>query len=140
MGISASGGGGPLDYSACEGRLTLTSGTPVTTSDVTAATTLYFTPYTGNRIGLNNGSAWQVHTFTELSIAIPATTDTNYDVFVYDNSGTPTLELLAWSDATTRATAIAFNGGVYVKSGDATRRYLGTIRTPQASRGSVRTV
>ena len=109
MGISASGGGGPIDYSACEGRLTLTSGTPVTSSDVTAATTLYFAPYKGNRIGLNNGSAWQVHTFTELSIAVPATTDTNYDVFVYDNNGTPTLELLAWSDATTRATGIVFN-------------------------------
>lgn len=28
---------------ACHGRLTLTSATPITTSDVTAATTVYFT-------------------------------------------------------------------------------------------------
>src|SRR6185436_9706895 len=40
----------------CDGRLTLTSGTPVTTGDVTAATTLYFTPNGGNQIALYTGS------------------------------------------------------------------------------------
>ena len=40
------------------GRLTLTSGTPVTTNDVTAATTIYYTPYKGNAIQLYNGTNW----------------------------------------------------------------------------------
>jgi len=33
-----------------------------------------------------------------------------------------------WTDDTTRATALTTQDGIYVKNGDATRRYLGTIR------------
>lgn len=51
------------------GRLTLTSGTPVTTSDVTNAATLYYTPYIANTIGLWNGISWQNLTFLETSLA-----------------------------------------------------------------------
>jgi len=116
----------------CDGRLTLTSGTPVTTSDVTAATTLYFTPYKGNNLSLYNitHDEWVFYEFSELSISLAGkTADTNYDVFVYDNSGTLTLELVAWSDATTRATALATQDGLYCKTGELNKRYLGTIRT-----------
>jgi len=112
------------------GRLTLTSGSPVTTSDVTAATSVYFTPYLGNRISLYNGSSWKIHQFTERTLSLSGfAADTNFDIFLYNNSGTLTLEAVAWTDGTTRATALAVQDGVYVKSGDATRRYLGTIRT-----------
>ena len=38
-------------------RLTLTTATPVTTSDVTGATTLYLTPYSHNCIGLYDGTS-----------------------------------------------------------------------------------
>lgn len=118
----------------CNGRLTLTSGTAVTTSDVTAATTLYFTPYQGNRIALYDGSTgWALLTFTELNIAVPATTSTMYDVFVYNNSGTAALELLAWTNDTTRATALTLQNGVYVKTGATTRRYVGSFRTTTVS-------
>ena len=116
------------------GRLTLTTGVPVTSSDVTAATTLYFSPYNGNQIALYDGSsAWSIYEFSELSISLSGkTADTNYDVFLYDNSGTLTLELVAWSSSgagsSTRATAITLQNGVYVKSGSTTKRYLGTIR------------
>jgi hypothetical protein len=73
--------------------------------------------------------AWQVNQFTERSISLAGlTANTNYDVWIYDNSGTITLELLAWASATARATALAYQDGILVKSGDATRRYLGTIR------------
>jgi hypothetical protein len=42
----------------------------------------------------------------------------------------PTLELLAWTNDTTRATAIVLTTtGAYTKSGDLTRRYLGSFRT-----------
>jgi hypothetical protein len=117
----------------CNGRLTLTTGVSVTTADVTAATTLYFTPHEGNRIGLYDGSAWNLRTFTEKSIAVPATTSQMYDVFVYDNAGTPTLELLAWTNDTTRATALTTQDGVLVKTGAATRRYVGSFRTTGVS-------
>ena len=128
MGLGVSGGGAAR-FSICEGRLTLTTGTPVTTSDVTAAITLYFAPFGGNLVGLHNGMNWNVYSFTEKSISIPASTDTNYDVFLYNNAGTLTPETLAWTNDTTRATALGTQDGVYVKSGDSTRRYLGTIRT-----------
>lgn len=113
----------------CQGRLTLTTGVPVTTAAVTGATTLYFTPYKGNAISLYDGvSRWDVLTFTERSITLVGLTASKpYDVFAYNNAGTVTLELLVWTDATNRATALAFQDGIYVKSGATTRRYLGTI-------------
>ena len=117
------------------GRLTLTTGVSVTTSDVTAATTLYYALHNHDRIWIydTGESRWKLHTFTERSISIPSTTDTNYDVFLYDNAGTLTIELVAWTNDTTRATAIVKQNGTYVKSGDASRVYLGTIRTTGVS-------
>jgi hypothetical protein len=117
----------------CAGRLTLTTGVPVTTADVTAATTLRFTPYKGASIGLYDGSQWNLRTFSELSIAVPATTSQMYDVFVFDNSGTAALELLAWTNDTTRATALTTQDGIYVKTGALTRRYVGSFRTTAVS-------
>jgi len=112
------------------GRLTLTTGVPVTTSSVAAATTLYYTPYIGNKISLYNGYEWLFHEFDELSLSLSGyTADTNYDIFMYNNSGTLTLESTAWSTATARATEITRLEGIYTKSGSTTRRYLGTIRT-----------
>lgn len=118
-----------LDIGVCQGRLTLTSGTAVTTSDVTAAATLYFTPFKGNRIALYDGADWTVFAFTERSIAVPAVATQMYDVFVYNNAGVLTLELTAWTNDTTRATALTLQDGVYVKTGATTRRYLGSFRT-----------
>ena len=60
-----------------EGRLSLTSGTAITTSDVSSQTTLYYTPYNGNRIELYDGSAWSSLTFTERSILGTVTTNGN---------------------------------------------------------------
>lgn len=116
-----------------QGRLTLTSNVPVTTSDVTAATTLYYTPFNGNKISLFNGTDWDALTFTQLSIAVPSTTNTMYDVFIYNNAGVATLELTAWTNDTTRTTALTTQDGIYVKSGGLTRRYVGTIRTTGVS-------
>lgn len=115
----------------CQGRLTLTTATPVTSADVTAATTIYFTPYKGNLLALYDGSTkWTVYPFTEISLALGTLTNAlPYDVFVYDNAGTPTLEFLAWTNATARATALTTQNGIYVKTGDTTRRYLGTFYT-----------
>jgi len=197
--------------SICQGRLTLTSGLPVTTADVVNATTILFTPYKGNLISLYNGK-WFTYEFLETPISISGlVANTMHDIFAYNNFGVMALELVAWNspatftvtsitnasprvvsttdttglalgdlatiygntdalnnatwrvgtvvvntsfqllnlDGTnsaasgsvgtggnwnqkydltmTRATALAFQDGVYVKSGDPTRRYLGTI-------------
>jgi hypothetical protein len=124
-----------LPLSECGGRLTLTTAVPVTTSDVTAAATLYFTPYKGNRIALYNGAIWKLYGASEVSFTLTSlTSDKNYDVFLYDNSGTLTIELsAAWSTDTARTDALALQDGVLVKSGSLTRRYLGTIRTTSTS-------
>ena len=126
-----SGGGGGGDPAVADGRLTLTTATPVTTADVTGATTIYYTPYKGNSIGLYDGSsAWTILTFTEKSLALGTlTSGLTYDVFAYNNSGVVALELLAWSTTTARATALVYQNGVLVKSGATTRRYLGTFYT-----------
>lgn len=112
------------------GRLTLTTGVPVTTTDVTSSSTLFYTPYVSNQIALYNGTAWSLYTFTERSLALSGLTSGRpYDVFLYDNAGTLTLELTAWTNDTTRATALVYQDGVLVRSGATTRRYLGTIYT-----------
>ena len=123
-----------LPFSVCNFRLTLTSGTAVTTTDVTAAETVYACPTGGNAIGLYDGTNWHVRTSTEMSIDVPDATNM-YDVFCYDNAGTPTLELTAWTNDTTRATALTTQNGVLVKTGATTRRYLGSFYCTTAGNG-----
>jgi hypothetical protein len=120
-----------LSNAICQGRITLTTVVPVTVSDVTAATTVRFTPFRGNKIGLYDGSTtWKVRTFSELSLSLGSdAANTPYDLFCYDNSGTPALERLAWTNDTTRATALVLQDGILVKTGATTRRYVGTYRT-----------
>jgi hypothetical protein len=117
-------------------RLTLTSGTPITTSDVTGAATVYLTPYTGNRICLFDGvSNWAEYSSAEISVALSGlTAGTNYDLFVFDSGGVLTLDTpLAWSSNTARATALVLQNGVWVKSGTTTKRYVGTFRATAAT-------
>jgi hypothetical protein len=80
-----------------QGRITLTSGTAVPTSDVAAATTHYYTPAVGRFAPLWNGnSIVMTDTGGELSQATtdatksPAatTTNSNYDLFVWNDNGT----------------------------------------------------
>jgi hypothetical protein len=114
----------------CDFRLTLTTGVPVTTADVTAVTNLYFSPYGGgNQIALYNGTNWIIYSSAEMSItnsgvggAVPS------DVFCFANAGVPTLEFSQWTNDTTRATALTTQDGVLVKTGSTIRRYVGTIR------------
>lgn len=78
------------------GRLTLTTVVPVLVSDVTAATTIIYTPYKHNYIRLYNGSSWQVVPFSELSQTLAdatkspaaAAVSSNYDMFVWNDAGT----------------------------------------------------
>lgn len=116
-----------------QGRCTLTTGVPVTTTDVTAATTVYYSPYLGAGVGLYTGSAWLLHSFAEMSVAVPSTTSTPFDVFLDYNDGTPVLVALSWTNDTTRATALVKQDGIDVKTGDTQQRYLCTGRTTTVS-------
>lgn len=134
LGLDGSSGNvGPDDLSNAaiaqlfQARLTLTSATPVLTADVSSAGTIYLTPYKGNKVAIYNGTRWKLYALTEISLALTATSGKPYDVWVYDNAGTLTLETTVWTDDTNRATALAVQDGVYCKTGALTRRYVGTF-------------
>ncbi|MCB0383918.1 MAG: hypothetical protein KDD43_00895, partial [Bdellovibrionales bacterium] len=111
-----------------EGRITLGAGGPPIRTGSATSTVVAFTPYEGNQIALYDGSTWALYEFSEITASLPSTTDTIYDMFVYDSSGV-TFELVAWSSLSARATAITLQDGVYVKSGDATKKYVGSVST-----------
>lgn len=56
------------DQLAANVRLTLTSGVPITSTDVTLGTVIYATPYRGNAMPLYDGTAWTSVAFSEMSI------------------------------------------------------------------------
>lgn len=118
-------------------RLSLTTATCVTTGDVTGASSIFLTPCTGNRLTLfdTTGRA-TTYTTAELTLAVPNSTGTVYDVFAFANSGVPTLEALAWTNGSTRATALVKTSGRYTKSGDSTRLYIGSFRTTNSVSGT----
>lgn len=109
------------------GRLTLTTGTPLTTSDVTAAGTIYYTPYTHNLVRVYDGTRWLYKTFSEISLSLTVTSGSNYDVFLDDDAATLVLSS-AWTNDTTRADALGTQDSVKVLNSDKTKLFLGTIR------------
>lgn len=115
-------------------RLSLSSTLAIPTSNVTAATTIYLHPFGGNALALYDGSDWVSRALTSaVSLSIPATTSTVYDVFAYWSGSAIVLEAVAWSSATARATALTTQNGVYVKNGEVTKRYMGSFRTTAVS-------
>ena len=146
-------GGAP---SAPQGRLTLTTATPVMTSTTSGQTTVYYTPYVGQYVPLYNGTSWtmtdvggELSQATTDSTKSPAacTTNTNYDLFVWNDSGTYRCTRgPAWSSDTARGTGAGttelqrMTNGLYtnknaITNGPAANRgtYVGTIRTNGSS-------
>ncbi len=112
------------------GRLTLESGVPVSTTDQTAKTSIYYTPFVGNVVPLWDGYKWRPIEFSETTLALGTLTSGKpYDVFGYISGGALALEALAWTSDTARATAVTLQDGRYCKSGDKTRLLLGTFYT-----------
>jgi hypothetical protein len=132
------------------GRLTLTSATPVMTSDVTAATSIFYALYTGDKIALYDGTNWVSTTFTELTNTTTDNTknpaavanNSNYDLFVWNDAGTIRLGRgPAWTSDTGRGTGVGTTelervGGVWVNKIAITNgpvaqrgRYVGTVRS-----------
>lgn len=120
--------------STFDARLTLLSGTPVPDSDQLAKTTLYLTPYQGATVGVYSGAKWVVLNTPEVAMPLAGLAAyTNYDVYAYLDNNAIKLEAVAWTSATTRATALGMLDNILVKGGDPTRRYVGTIRTTSAA-------
>ena len=132
------------------GRLTLESGVPVSTSDQTAKTTVYYTPHMHGYVPLYNGTTWYIAAFSELSQALSnnttspaaAAVSSVYDLFVWNNAGTITLSRgPAWSSSTSRGTGAGtteleringrYTNKVAISNGPAANRglYVGTIAT-----------
>lgn len=99
-----------------QGRLTLTSGLAVLGGAVSAAATVYYTPYVGAQIPIRNkiSGAWQVKTFAQLSNVLANSATGNagpaaavaskvYDLYVWDTDGAGTMALTrspAWDAGT----------------------------------------
>lgn len=117
-------------------RLTLETGVPVSTTDQASKATIYWTPYKHGQCALYNTTSgvWEMHTSAEISLALGTiTSGKNYDVFASITSDGGSVELsmgAAWTDDTTRSTALVRKDGVLVKSAAAPgHRFLGTFRT-----------
>jgi hypothetical protein len=90
--ITASGSGSLV---APQCRLTLTSALPVTTSDVTGATSVYMALAGGNQIPVYDGASFSSRTFTQQTLALDSDSghtnyhqaDKNYDYFYADVAG-----------------------------------------------------
>lgn len=119
----------PVDPQTNGFRLGVVSGDPYATG--TSVGNLYLTPVKGNQIALydSTNSFWKIYELTEQTIALSCTASNNYDIFAYDNgSGTVVFEQIIWTNATTRATALVKQDGVWVKSGSTNKRYIGSYR------------
>lgn len=133
-----------------QGRLTLTTAVPVLVSTVTAATTIYYSPYSGNLVPIYNGTVFTPTVFTELSQTTTDNTkspaavgnNSNYDLFVWSDGGTMRCTRgPAWTSDTgrgtgagttqlTRVLGILLNT-VDITNGPAASRgtYVGTVRS-----------
>jgi hypothetical protein len=129
----ASGGGGASAPTTPQGRLTLTSATAVTTSDVAGAATIYYTPSAGLGVPLYNGATTgMVSIGAELSLALDSNSGhTGYhqsgkifDLVIALNGATPVLGTSpAWTNDTTRADALAFKNGFLTNSSSMVVRF-----------------
>lgn len=139
-----------------QGRLTISTGVPVMTSTVSGATTVYYSPYIGTYVPLYDGSStWsmadiggELSQATTDSTKSPAAcaTNSNYDLFVWDDGGTYRCTRgPLWSSSTARGTGagtteLELVDGVWVNkvaitNGPGAKRgtYVGTIRTNSSS-------
>jgi hypothetical protein len=131
-----------------QGRLCLVTATPVPAADVSAGTSVYYTPYIGNQIPLWDGSQYNLETFAELTLTMNANHLANqiYDVFVWDESNVITIGTgPAWNTATAGSgargagagtTQISRQGGIWVNTVEITARNGATTYTVNANRGT----
>lgn len=132
-----------------QGRVTLTTATPVMTATASGQTTVYYTPYVGNIVPIYDGSNFVVTQFSELS---QATTDATkspaavaaskvYDIFVWNDAGTiRATRGPAWTNDTTRGYTLTMTNGILLNTSSVTNgpaalrgTFVGTIRSNASS-------
>jgi hypothetical protein len=118
-----------MQFTGCQGRLSLSTSLPVADSE-NACITLH--PYKGNLISLYTpGFGWNNYPIQQAGTKpafTPSTlTDHVYDVFAYWDGSQVRLESVVWTNPTSRATALTYTEGMYLKSTDLTRLYLGSF-------------
>jgi hypothetical protein len=113
-----------------QARLTLESGVAVPVQD-RSGSTLYLTPYQGNRISLYAAATeWQQYKFNECSLSFSGVAaGKNADVFLHYNGSELVLEKVLWSDDDSRAEELSQQDGIWLRASNLTWRYLGTVRT-----------
>lgn len=136
----------PSDFNAPVpgGRLTTETLVPISGTVTAGRGTLYYTPFLHAMITVPDGSGgWTTTAFAEMSRSLTGalTTDKNYDVFAYLNSGTLTFDLgTAWTSNSARSLGLSISSGRWCNSssftsviqshsvGSGAGLYLGTIR------------
>ena len=131
-----------------QGRVTLTTLTPVMQSSFAGAATVYYTPYVGNIVPIYDGTNMVPTAFAEVS---QATTDATkspaavaaskvYDVFCYTVPSQSCTRGPAWTNATTRGYTLTMTNGILlntsaITNGPAALRgtYVGTIASNASS-------
>jgi hypothetical protein len=112
------------------GRLTLSSGNP--TADVSSGNTLYYAPYTSDRLSVFvPGLGWRVHdNLVEPALPLDGLTSGNYDIFgdIPGHAQELRLSAVKWLTDSARNVPIVRQNGVWVRNNAPQQRYLGTIR------------
>ncbi|MGB1026418.1 MAG: hypothetical protein ACPGYL_07680, partial [Rhodospirillaceae bacterium] len=99
---------GSLSPTAPQGRLTLISGQPVMSSDVSGATSVFYTPYVGNLVPIYSAASSQTssYQFNEIAIGLDASVprmvaNNVYDIFITLDNAMPVACMgPAWASAT----------------------------------------
>lgn len=122
-----------------QGRLTLTSGSPVLAGDVTSATTVYYDSYEGNQVPVGATLGNLTITSNEISFGLSTShviSGSIYDIFAVNNSGSlagcvgP-----AWSSNTARGSGGGTtqidqtNGGIWTNTNSLTHCWGGASGT-----------
>ncbi len=119
------------------------AGNPIVQTDVVNATTLYYEGINGNAVPIFNGGQFVPTAVTEAQMTLilsgTANTANNfYDVCIYNNAGTPAIGTMpAWTNATTRSTAVGQVQGLWLNSATVTVTNNNVGTSVAASRCSV---
>jgi hypothetical protein len=126
------------DFSATAAPSSTNTGTDIVTfgsAQGWATGSVVFVDATASGLTANTAYFWNAASSTTgsfhatLADALAGTSKVDLTGNVTANVTGVSMEFTAWTDATTRATALAYQDGVLVKSGAATRKYKGTFRT-----------
>jgi hypothetical protein len=126
------------------GRLTLTLGTPVMSSNVTNSSAIYYVSHTHGSVPVYDGTSWSLVdigaglTNATADVAInpaPVAVNSIYDLFVWNSAGSPRLSRgPLWTSSSARSLGLARVNGIWtnasaISNGPLTNRgtWVGTI-------------